>query len=60
MILGGVSSLWLFNRIAYGNIKLVGSDSSYREFIVFEREGGFLLSYTEASVKEPAKRHQMT
>ena len=35
MILGGVYSLWLFNRIAYGNIKLVGSDLSYREFIVF-------------------------
>ena len=35
MILDGVHSLWLFNRIAYGNIKLVGSDLSYRKFIVF-------------------------
>nr|YP_448627.1 NADH dehydrogenase subunit 4 [Fucus vesiculosus]AAR29321.1 NADH dehydrogenase subunit 4 [Fucus vesiculosus] len=35
MILGGVYSLWLFNRIAYGNIKLIGSDLSYREFVVF-------------------------
>nr|YP_010401882.1 NADH dehydrogenase subunit 4 [Sargassum ilicifolium var. conduplicatum]UQV81057.1 NADH dehydrogenase subunit 4 [Sargassum ilicifolium var. conduplicatum] len=35
MILGGVYSLWLFNRIAYGNIKLVGCDLNYREFVVF-------------------------
>ena len=35
MILNGVYSLWLFNRIVYGNIKPVGSDLSYREFIVF-------------------------
>ena len=35
MTLGGVYSLWLFNRIDYGNMKLVGSDLSYREFIVF-------------------------
>ena len=35
MILGGVYSLWLFNRIAYGNIKLIGFDLSCREFVVF-------------------------
>nr|YP_009049447.1 NADH dehydrogenase subunit 4 [Sargassum muticum]YP_010381324.1 NADH dehydrogenase subunit 4 [Sargassum kjellmanianum]UVW81858.1 NADH dehydrogenase subunit 4 [Sargassum siliquastrum]AIE46242.1 NADH dehydrogenase subunit 4 [Sargassum muticum]UDH59709.1 NADH dehydrogenase subunit 4 [Sargassum kjellmanianum]UQV81242.1 NADH dehydrogenase subunit 4 [Sargassum muticum] len=35
MILGGVYSLWLFNRIAYGNIKLVGCDLNYREFVIF-------------------------
>ena len=35
MIVGGVYSLWFFNRIAYSNIKLVRSDLSYRKFIVF-------------------------
>nr|YP_009254723.1 NADH dehydrogenase subunit 4 [Ectocarpus siliculosus]CBJ18022.1 NADH dehydrogenase subunit 4 [Ectocarpus siliculosus] len=35
MILGGGYSLWLFNRIAYGNVKLVGFDLSLREFILF-------------------------
>nr|QWK44927.1 NADH dehydrogenase subunit 4 [Pseudochorda nagaii] len=35
MILGGGYSLWLFNRIAYGNIKLVGLDLSAREFVLF-------------------------
>ena len=35
MILGGGYSLWLFNRIAYGNIKFVGFDLSFREFVVF-------------------------
>lgn len=35
MILGGGYSLWLFNRIAYGNIKIVGVDLSFREFLVF-------------------------
>jgi proton-translocating NADH-quinone oxidoreductase chain M len=35
MILGGGYSLWLFNRIAYGNVKLVGFDISLREFILF-------------------------
>ena len=35
MILGGAYSLWLFNRVAYGNIKLVGLDLSLREFVIF-------------------------
>nr|YP_011008272.1 NADH dehydrogenase subunit 4 [Hapterophycus canaliculatus]WBP70173.1 NADH dehydrogenase subunit 4 [Hapterophycus canaliculatus] len=35
MILGGGYSLWLFNRIAYGNIKIVGLDLNLREFVVF-------------------------
>nr|QWK44888.1 NADH dehydrogenase subunit 4 [Saccharina subsessilis] len=35
MILGGGYSLWLFNRIAYGNIKMVGLDLSFREFMIF-------------------------
>lgn len=35
MILGGGYSLWLFNRIAYGNIKIVGFDLSLREFVLF-------------------------
>ena len=35
MVLGGAYSLWLFNRIAYGNIKLIGLDLSCREFVVF-------------------------
>ncbi len=35
MILGGGYSLWLFNRIAYGNIKIVGLDLNFREFLVF-------------------------
>lgn len=35
MILGGGYSLWIFNRIAYGNIKIVGFDLSLREFLTF-------------------------
>ena len=35
MILGGGYSLWLFNRIAYGNIKMTGLDLSLREFMIF-------------------------
>nr|YP_011008062.1 NADH dehydrogenase subunit 4 [Desmarestia aculeata]WBP69928.1 NADH dehydrogenase subunit 4 [Desmarestia aculeata] len=35
MILGGGYSLWLFNRIAYGNVKIVGVDLSFREFVLF-------------------------
>lgn len=35
MILGGAYSLWLFNRVAYGNIKLAGLDLTLREFTVF-------------------------
>lgn len=35
MILGGAYSLWLFNRVAYGNAKLVGIDIDLREFIIF-------------------------
>nr|QWK44545.1 NADH dehydrogenase subunit 4 [Dictyoneurum californicum]BAY00473.1 NADH dehydrogenase subunit 4 [Dictyoneurum californicum]BAY00474.1 NADH dehydrogenase subunit 4 [Dictyoneurum reticulatum] len=35
MILGGGYSLWLFNRIAYGNIKIIGIDLSFREFMIF-------------------------
>jgi len=35
MILGGGYSLWLFNRIAYGNVKIVGLDLSFREFVLF-------------------------
>lgn len=35
MMFGGAYSLWLFNRVAYGNAKLVGLDISYREFTVF-------------------------
>nr|YP_009327125.1 NADH dehydrogenase subunit 4 [Pleurocladia lacustris]ANS57806.1 NADH dehydrogenase subunit 4 [Pleurocladia lacustris] len=35
MILGGGYSLWLFNRIAYGNIKVASFDLSLREFVVF-------------------------
>nr|YP_448666.1 NADH dehydrogenase subunit 4 [Desmarestia viridis]AAS79052.1 NADH dehydrogenase subunit 4 [Desmarestia viridis] len=35
MILGGGYSLWLFNRIAYGNVKIVGFDLSFREFVLF-------------------------
>nr|YP_011008446.1 NADH dehydrogenase subunit 4 [Undaria peterseniana]WBP70417.1 NADH dehydrogenase subunit 4 [Undaria peterseniana] len=35
MILGGGYSLWLFNRIAYGNIKMIGLDLNFREFMVF-------------------------
>ena len=38
MILGGAYSLWLFNRIAYGNVKLeyivLSGDISKREFLV--------------------------
>nr|YP_011008100.1 NADH dehydrogenase subunit 4 [Dictyotopsis propagulifera]WBP69966.1 NADH dehydrogenase subunit 4 [Dictyotopsis propagulifera] len=35
MILGGAYSLWLFNRVAYGNIKLISLDINLREFIFF-------------------------
>jgi len=35
LVLGGGYSLWLFNRIAYGNIKLTGFDLNLREFVVF-------------------------
>nr|YP_010032393.1 Nad4 [Schizocladia ischiensis]QOW07607.1 Nad4 [Schizocladia ischiensis] len=35
MILGGAYSLWLFNRVAYGNAKLGLADVHPREFIVF-------------------------
>nr|YP_011008376.1 NADH dehydrogenase subunit 4 [Sporochnus bolleanus]WBP70347.1 NADH dehydrogenase subunit 4 [Sporochnus bolleanus] len=35
MILGGGYSLWVFNRIAYGNIKIVGFDLSLRELLIF-------------------------
>nr|YP_009672655.1 NADH dehydrogenase subunit 4 [Dictyopteris divaricata]QDB64140.1 NADH dehydrogenase subunit 4 [Dictyopteris divaricata] len=35
LVLGGAYSLWLFNRIAYGNIKLAGLDITLREFVVF-------------------------
>jgi NADH:ubiquinone oxidoreductase subunit 4 (subunit M) len=39
VIIGGVYSLWLFNRIAYGNLKTQYTtaflDLSYREFIIF-------------------------
>ena len=39
MILGGGYSLWLFNRIAYGNLKVQAiqqfSDVNRREFMVF-------------------------
>ena len=39
MIIGGGYSLWLFNRIAYGNLKIQYTnkflDVSFREFIVF-------------------------
>jgi NADH:ubiquinone oxidoreductase subunit 4 (subunit M) len=38
IILSGVYSLWLFNRISYGNIKMHNldafSDVSYREFMI--------------------------
>ena len=39
MVIGGAYSLWLFNRISYGNIKIQYTtqflDVSFREFIVF-------------------------
>ncbi|CAL8412684.1 unnamed protein product [Dictyota dichotoma] len=35
MVLGGAYSLWLFNRVAYGNAKLIGLDISLREFVLF-------------------------
>jgi proton-translocating NADH-quinone oxidoreductase chain M len=39
VIIGGVYSLWLFNRIAYGNLKTQYTttflDLSYREFVIF-------------------------
>ena len=39
MVLGGCYSLWLFNRIVYGNLKIQYlskfQDISYREFLVF-------------------------
>jgi NADH:ubiquinone oxidoreductase subunit 4 (subunit M) len=38
MVLGGCYSLWLFNRIVYGNLKIQYlskfQDISYREFFV--------------------------
>jgi NADH-quinone oxidoreductase subunit M len=39
MVIGGAYSLWLFNRISYGNLKIQYTtqflDVSYREVIVF-------------------------
>ena len=39
MVIGGAYSLWLFNRISYGNLKIQYTtqflDISFREFIVF-------------------------
>ena len=39
MVIGGAYSLWLFNRIAYGNIKIQYTtqflDISFREFVTF-------------------------
>nr|QWE51012.1 Nad4 [Phaeophyceae sp.] len=35
MVLGGGYSLWVFNRIAYGNIKTTGVDLTLREFCIF-------------------------
>ena len=35
MILGGAYSLWLYNRVTFGNVKLSGLDLTLREFIVF-------------------------
>jgi proton-translocating NADH-quinone oxidoreductase chain M len=39
MVIGGAYSLWLFNRISYGNIKIQYTtqflDVSYREFLTF-------------------------
>jgi proton-translocating NADH-quinone oxidoreductase chain M len=39
VIIGGVYSLWLFNRIAYGNLKIQYTqqflDLSFREFLIF-------------------------
>lgn len=35
MILGGAYSLWLFNRVAYGNVKISGVDLTLREFTIF-------------------------
>ena len=39
MVLGGCYSLWLFNRIAYGNLKTQYLSTSYdlniREFLIF-------------------------
>lgn len=35
MVFGGAYSLWLFNRVAYGNIKITGLDLSVREFLLF-------------------------
>jgi NADH-quinone oxidoreductase subunit M len=39
MVLGGAYSLWLLNRIVFGNLKRIGYDRSYdityREFLVF-------------------------
>nr|QWK44971.1 NADH dehydrogenase subunit 4 [Protohalopteris sp.] len=34
MILSGAYALWLFNRVAYGNIKTSGVDLTLREFII--------------------------
>jgi len=39
MVLGGAYSLWLFNRVVYGNLKIQYlthfQDMSYREFLIF-------------------------
>jgi NADH:ubiquinone oxidoreductase subunit 4 (subunit M) len=39
MVIGGAYSLWLFNRISYGNLKTQYTtqflDVSFREFVVF-------------------------
>lgn len=35
MILGGAYSLWLYNRVVFGNVKISGLDLTLREFIVF-------------------------
>ena len=39
MILGGAYSLWLLNRVVFGNLNKIGFekyyDISYREFLVF-------------------------
>lgn len=35
LILGGAYSLWLYNRVVFGNVKISGLDLTLREFIVF-------------------------
>ncbi|CAM9119528.1 unnamed protein product [Choristocarpus tenellus] len=35
IIFSGAYSLWLFNRIAYGNLKIAGFDLNLREFLTF-------------------------